>query len=50
MQWEILVVVILVIGICTAIMEVRAKRTASKNAEIEHHSAEEASKKQDEQI
>lgn len=51
MQWEILVAVILAIGICTAVMEARAKRRAGKNrnrdAEIERHPAKEASKKQD---
>ena len=31
MQWEILVAIILAIGICTAVMEERAKRMARKN-------------------
>ena len=47
MQWEILVVIILAIGIFTTIMEIRAKRMANKNTEIKNHPAKEASKKQD---
>jgi hypothetical protein len=51
MQWEIVVSVILVIGICAAIMEARQKRAArkkeAKDIRTEQHYANEASKKQD---
>jgi len=49
MQWEIVVAVILAIGICTAIIEVWAKRMARRNerkdAEAEQNTAKEAAKK-----
>ena len=51
MQWEILVAVIVVIGICAAVMEAWEKRAARKNegkeAEPERHTAKETPKKQD---
>ena len=50
MQWEIVVMVILAIGICTAVMEARQKRAArkeeTKETETERRAAKEAAKEQ----
>jgi len=50
MQWDIVVVVILVIGICVAVIEARQKRVARKDeckgAGTEQYAAKKASKKQ----